>query len=108
MDKLTVAEAADRLGISQEAVRRRIGRGTIEYDKDDDGRVYVFLSPTNTPHDTVHDGIQDGVPVGVHDALVEELRARVIFLEAELEDRKEKARRKDTIIMTMAQRIPEL
>ncbi len=30
------------------------------------------------------------------------------FLETELENRKEKARRKDTIIMTMAQRIPEL
>ncbi len=30
------------------------------------------------------------------------------FLEAELEDRKEEARRKDAIVMTMAQRIPEL
>ena len=99
MDKLTVAEAADRLGISQEAVRRRIGRGTIEYDKDDDGRVYVFLSPTNTPHDTVHDGSQDGVPVGVRDALVEELRARVAFLETELENRKEKARRHPQLLI---------
>jgi len=40
--------------------------------------------------------------------LVEELRERVRFLEAELENRKEESRRKDTIIMTMAQRIPEL
>jgi excisionase family DNA binding protein len=44
MERLTVKEAADRLGISQGAVRKRIQRGTIPNAKrPEDGRVYVFL-----------------------------------------------------------------
>jgi len=91
--RLTVAQAAERLGITQDAVRQRIRRGSIDHDKDENGRVYVYLDPTHTEHDTVHDGVRD--------ELVEELRDRVRYLE-------EESRRKDSIILTMAQRIPEL
>jgi len=110
MDWLTVAEAAARLGISQDAVRQRIRRDTIEHKKDEaDGRVYVFVSPTNTPHDGVQDAVHDGDPYGtVRDDLVEELRERVRFLETELEDRKEEGRRKDHLLAAAIQRIPEL
>src|SRR5687767_14119081 len=40
--RLTVAEAADALGITVDAVRSRIKRGTIEYERND-ARVYVLL-----------------------------------------------------------------
>ncbi len=91
--RLTVAQAAERLGITQDAVRQRIRRGTIEHDKDENGRVYVYLDPTHTEHDTVQDG--------VHDELVEELRDRIRYLE-------EESKRKDAILLRMAERIPEL
>ena len=42
-DRLTVAEAADRLGITKEAVRKRIHRGTLHADKDADGTVRVHV-----------------------------------------------------------------
>ena len=43
LDRLTVAQAADRLGITQDAVRKRIARGTIRHDRDRHGRVFVYL-----------------------------------------------------------------
>ena len=109
MDRVTVQEAARRLGISQDAVRQRIRRSSMRYDKDDKGRVYVYLDPTNTRPTPVH----DVPPDTVHDAsrnneLVTELRNRIQFLEAELADRKEESRRKDHIIAALTQRIPEL
>jgi len=101
MDRVTVAEAAKRLGVTQDAVRQRIRRGTIDHDKDETGRVYVYLMPTDTVHDNVRDGAHDTDHDNVRDALVEELRDRIRYLE-------EEARRKDAILLTMAQRIPEL
>ncbi len=95
--RVTVAQAAERLGITQDAVRQRIRRNTIQHDKDENGRVYVYLDTTHTEHNNVHDTVHDSV----RDELVEELRDRVRYLE-------EESRRKDSIILTMAQRIPEL
>ena len=45
MDRFTVAQASDRLGVKEQAVRKRIQRGTLVHDKDEDGRVYVYLDP---------------------------------------------------------------
>jgi DNA-directed RNA polymerase specialized sigma24 family protein len=42
MDRVTVVEAAARLGVKEQAIRKRIQRGTLTHDKDDDGRVYVY------------------------------------------------------------------
>ena len=39
MDRVTVVEAAARLGVKEQAIRKRIQRGTIAHDKDDDGRI---------------------------------------------------------------------
>jgi hypothetical protein len=40
---LTVREAAERLEISEAAVRKRMQRGTLDHEKWPDGRVYVSL-----------------------------------------------------------------
>ena len=109
MDRVTVQEAARRLGISQDAVRQRVRRGSMRYDKDDKGRVYVYLDPTNTRPTSVHDVLSDTVyDASRSNELVTELRNRIQFLEAELTDRKEESRRKDHIIAALTQRIPEL
>jgi hypothetical protein len=42
LDRLTVAQAADALDISQDAVRKRIARDTIPHDQDASGRVHVY------------------------------------------------------------------
>ena len=99
-DRVTVAEAAVRLGVKEQAIRKRIQRGTLVHDKDGDGRVYVYL------------GTQDratgmGTDAGMS-TLVQSLQDQIAYLRQEAEDWKEEASRKDTIIMSLAQRIPEL
>jgi hypothetical protein len=107
--RLTVAQAADALGVTVDAIRSRIKRGSIVHVRED-GRVYVVLGDdqgaTSTDqggaqyadqHDHEHGGGQDDH----RDELLEELRNRVRYLE-------EESRRKDHIIMTLAQRVPEL
>jgi excisionase family DNA binding protein len=105
LDRLTVAQAADRLGITQDAVRKRIARGTIRHTKDYEGRIFVFLDTFERESKTNQDNGQDGgsktAPDADQDKYTRSLEDQIDFLRRELE-------RKDTIIMTMAQRIPEL
>ena len=100
MARVTVAEAAVRLGVKEQAIRKRIQRGTIAHDKDDDGRVYVYLDPQDGATGT---GIDTGM-----DKLLQSLQDQIAYLRQEAEDWKEEARRKDTIIMSLTQRLPEL
>ncbi len=88
--KLTVMEAADELGISQDAVRMRIKRGTLDATKD--GRqVFVLLDTDQTTDQTPSDST----------ALISRLEDEVRFLREELA-------RKDAIMLRMAESIPQL
>lgn len=51
--RLTVAEAADALGITETAVRQRIGRATLPTERAD-GRVYVLLPDAPDGDTPVH------------------------------------------------------
>ena len=106
----TVKEAADELGITVDAVRGRIRRGTLDSVKLD-GVVYVLLDATNREHqndesatesaDASRLAADESGLVGDQSELVGDLRGQIDWLRREVE-------RKDTIIMQMAQRIPEL
>ncbi len=111
MDRVSVAEAARRLGVSQDAVYKRIKRGTIPWEKGEDDKTYVWIEEQEASVDSPKsstDRRYDSSTDQSTDPLLDELKDRIRFLEAELEDRKDEARRKDAILMTMAQRIPEL
>ena len=112
MDRLTVAEASARLGVTQAAVYKRIQRGTIAHDKDVEGHVLVYVDasdmPTNKSTDIARLSTDGSMDKSAHDKLIEELRAHNEYLRKEAEAWQEESRRKDAIIMTMAQRIPEL
>jgi hypothetical protein len=101
LDRMSVAEAARALGISQDAVRKRIARGTISHDRDESGRVFVYLSPTETVHKTDQDTVQDDATKTVQDTYVRSLEDQIAFLRRELE-------RKDTILLNLTERIPQL
>jgi excisionase family DNA binding protein len=105
LDKLTVAQAADRLGVTQDAVRKRIARGTIRHEKDYEGHIFVYLDTFEGESKTDQDNGQDVGSKTVSDASQDKytrsLEDQVDFLRRELE-------RKDTIIMSLTQRIPEL
>jgi excisionase family DNA binding protein len=106
-EKLTVAEAAERLGVKEQAVRKRIARGTLRHAKDDDGRVYVYLSPSGNDANPEPEGNSTGGSTDTY-TLIRSLEDHVGFLRREVEDWKDESRRKDTIIMSLTQRIPEL
>jgi excisionase family DNA binding protein len=46
--RLTVQEAAEVLGTSVDAVRMRVRRGSLESEKDPDGRVHVWVNDDST------------------------------------------------------------
>ncbi len=107
LDRLTVAEAAERLGVKEQAVRKRIARGTLQHDKDEDGRVYVYLSPSDSDANPEAEGNSTGGGTDTY-ALIRTLEDQVGYLRREVEDWKDESRRKDAIIMSLTQRIPEL
>jgi uncharacterized coiled-coil protein SlyX len=101
LDRLTVAQAADALNTSQDAVRKRISRGTIPHDRDESGRVFVYLAPSETVHKTDQDIQQDTASKTVQDTYIRSLEDQIAFLRRELE-------RKDAILLNLTERIPEL
>src|SRR5215212_743549 len=103
--RLTVAQAADRLGITKGALRSRIKRGTLHTVKEA-GRVYVVLGGgTSTSNHAPDDDEPTGEPSAPH-GLLEELRDQVAYLREQLdrerEARTEERRRQDTIIAQLS------
>lgn len=109
--RVTVAEAAERLGITAEAVRTRIKRGRLDSVKvppDRTGTVYVLLQADQTgpnidPTSQGQDQTADQ-PRG-RDELVETLREQVAYLQGviavrdqELQQRAEEIRRRDSAL----------
>ena len=99
--RLTVPEAAAVLGMTVDAVRGRIRRGTIDSGREG-GTVYVYVDAEPTDRrgqpPTVEGPPPDESPV----ALVEELRDRVSYLERQVEEEREARRRADTILAQLA------
>ena len=105
--RLTVAQAADRLGITRGAVRSRIKRGTLPTTKEA-GRVYVVLGGgTSQANYTPDTDEPTGEPSAQRaDPLVEELREQVAYLRQELTAEREAGRRKDHLLAAALERIP--
>ena len=95
--RLTVHEAARQLGISEDAIRMRVKRGTLAADKEG-GRLYVLLDSDPTTDPTI-DRTEE---------LLEELRERVRYLERQVEEERDARRRADTLLARLMDRVPEL
>jgi hypothetical protein len=110
--------AAARLGISREAVRKRLERGTLKGRKingqwsielPDDADEWTDCSDDTDSADGHSDTrTDDGRTRTDGNQLAAALRDEVAFLRRELETRDEEIRRRDHIIAGLVQRIPEL
>jgi excisionase family DNA binding protein len=121
VDRITVQEAARRLGVKDDAIRKRIQRGTLDHDKDPEGRVFVYLDAT---HDAAEDSYKDTTRYPSSDSIKRTAQDTahdssyvdlVEVLQSELKDwkqvvatRDEELRRQDHIIAALTERIPEL
>jgi len=92
-DRLSVPDAAKILNVTPEAIRQRIRRNTIDYEYTEDGRYYVYI----TPSQEVGNGVDNAVLLDYVESLKQELEAW-----------KEEARRKDHIIAGLVERVPAL
>lgn len=94
--RLDLRSAADVLGLTVDAVRKRVKRGTLESEKDADGRLYVFL---DADQESDHPRSDTDRLISV---LEEQLRAEREHLRAEREAHAE-ARR---LLAAALERIP--
>jgi len=109
VERLSVAEAAQALGVTRDAIHKRIRRGTIEHEQGADGRFYVYVDTSTLGLDSSTDTSADASTDAAGEApLVEELRDRVRYLERQVEDEREARRRADMLLAQLMQRIPEL
>jgi hypothetical protein len=110
--RVSVDEAARTLGLTVDAVRKRVQRGTIDHEKDPAGRVRIILdSPDNTS--TLQDESPDttgqaNALIAAKDETIQELRGRVQRLEREVDTRNEEIRRRDHLLAAALERIPAI
>jgi excisionase family DNA binding protein len=98
--RVTVSEAAEQLGITVEAVRMRIKRGTLRSERQA-GRVFVLLGqdqPTDQPTDRPDEP----------NALISQMQGRIDSLERQLEEAAERDRENRRIIAALTSRIPAI
>jgi hypothetical protein len=110
MVRLTVAKAARRLGLSEAGVRKRIQRGQIPYERGDDRRVWVWVSPGEEREAEDRDEpIQPrDRDTASRDEQLEDLRDQVRYLRDKLDRADDRDRENRRIIAALTQRIPEL
>jgi hypothetical protein len=118
MDGIPISDAAQQLGISAEAIRKRIGRGTMHGYKVD-GQWYVTLDgpagyaaghPDGHPNATTgqrQDTHPDGA-AGVYRELVDQQRTEIARLVEQLNVKDEQLQQANVIIMRLSERVAEL
>ena len=104
--RVTVPKAARLLGISVEAVRGRIKRGTLKHEKEEGGAVYVLLD-ADRPQ-PVADQPPDQTALELMREMVELTQERLRYLERQVEEEREARRRADMLLARLVERIPEL
>ena len=114
MNRYSITEAARALGVTQQAIHGRIGRGTIPAERGEDGKQYVFLTDEEI-HEQRMNNPTNALPNGFINDYITTLKSEIESLKEDREVWQEEARRKDTIIAQMNQtmgnlinRIPEL
>jgi excisionase family DNA binding protein len=100
---LTVAQAAEVLGVSQDAVRKRIRRGTIQSGRDESGKVYVYVPASETVHKTGQDTSQ---PQSDTTALISAKDETIAALRDQLEAERQAHAESRRLLMAALERIP--
>ncbi len=104
-DRMTIQDAARRLGVKEDAIRKRIQRGSLRHEKTDEGRVFVWVEPTE---DTTKDTTEDTYQVTARDALLKAKDETIAALRKQLEQANERDRENRRIIAALTQRIPAI
>jgi hypothetical protein len=101
--RASVREAAELLGTTVDAIRKRVQRGTIPYEKASDGRVWILL---DTGQDAAGHRQDTDQPRSDGEALISELRARISSLEYQLEQERQANSEHRRLLAAALERIP--
>jgi hypothetical protein len=101
--RVDVEQAAEILSISSEGIRQRIRGGTLESEKYNYGRMYVFLEGEDL----------DGASSTQHskrdkDEVYTRLEAEAEFLRQELDTRDAEIQRRDAILLSLSEGLKSL
>src|SRR5215203_218516 len=104
--RVTVAQASEILGVTVEAVRGRIKRGTLEHERHS-GTVYVLLDADQSTNRT-RPGVDQTVDRLQSDgaALISEMRERIASLEHQLTEERKANSEHRRLLAAALERIP--
>jgi len=115
-DRTTIAEAAKRLGVSTDAVRKRLNRGQLDGEKV--GGVWVVFLPAETSQTTHGEYFDRNRPEAdrtgpdARDRLIAALEDDVQFLRRQVEDAEQRhaaeVERRDVLLREALGRLPAL
>jgi len=108
-DRTTIAEAAKRLGVSTDAIRKRLSRGQLHGEKV--GGTWVVFLPAATSQMvkiSPFDQTPDRTGPDDRDRLIAALEDDIAFLRRELDTRNDELERRDVLLREALGRIPQL
>ena len=110
--RVTVAQAALLLGLSEDAVRSRVKRGTLRKEKGADGTVFVVLDDGSESGDrpTINGDrpATDRSALALMQSHLDSLGEQLAYLRDQLDQEREANRENRRIIAGLVQRVPEL
>jgi len=105
MHRVTVAEAAKLLGISADGVRMRVRRGTIDHEKDENGRLVVYVDETELERNEAQDATAD-MYLAMLEGQIEQLRNDVQDWKEQLREEREANRENRRLLAAALERLP--
>jgi predicted DNA-binding protein YlxM (UPF0122 family) len=97
VERLSVGEAAEALGVTRDAIHNRISRGSIRHEKGEDGRLYVFVDTAATEPDTSTDALIEAL---------DEMREQVRYLREQVQAEREAHAEARRLLLLALERIP--
>src|SRR5215218_8770407 len=91
------------MGVTVDAIRKRVARDTIPHEKDEDGRVWVILDTDQDSASKVQDTDQ---PQSATDALISQMQERIASLERQLDQEREANSEHRRLLLRALERIP--
>jgi hypothetical protein len=104
-NRLSVYETADAMGVTVDAIRKRVSRGTIPHEKGDDGRVWIILDTDRYSSGNVRDTDR---PQSDASALTSQMQSEIDYLRGQLESERQAHAEARRIIAGLVERIPAL
>jgi hypothetical protein len=101
--RVSVYDAARVMGITVDAIRKRISRGTIPHERDEDGRVWVILDTDQGAASKVQDADQ---PQSDATALISAKDETIATLRDQLEAERQAHAEARRLLMAALERIP--